>query len=287
MKRPHAITEALRQLRMAARRRLGRSQPEHELIRDSGDYWNGSTPAGVDLKDYSHWQGAGPWKDSERWLALGRPHLELYEKLLRLTATARRPVRILEWGCGGGANAVHFFPLASEFSGIEISQASLDECRRVLHLAGFDAFRGTLIDAAQPESALRLAGDGYDFFLSTYVFELIPGKKYGERILRTAHAMLQPGALGLIQIRYDDGSERSSQKSIDYFRDCTRFTSYRVEEFWLLLERVGFLPEFVWLAPHQTNEFSGDLYAYFTIRKPEPDGSACPAVAANGVSADG
>ena len=266
----HEIAQAARRFRFFVLRTLGRGQDEAELIRDSVAYWNGGERFGVDVKDYSHWRGAGPWKDDQRWLALGQPHRRLYDRLRRITSTATPVHRVVEWGCGGGANAVHFIGDVREFCGIEISQASLDECRRVLQEAGFAGFRGVLIDAETPEQAIRTAGDGFDFFLSTYVFELIPSRNYGERILRAAYQMLQPGGLALIQIRYDDGSERSSQKHLDYFRDCTRFTSYRVEEFWEILEKVGFVPEFVWLAPKQTEEFSGDLYAYFGMRKPAP-----------------
>jgi len=264
----HGFTQSARRLRYFILRTLGRGQKEAELIRDSVEYWNSGERFGVDVKDYSHWRGAGPWKDDERWLALGRPHRRLYDQLRSITTTAAPARRIIEWGCGGGANAVHFIAEAQEFCGIEISRASLDECRRVLLETGFEGFRGVLIDAEDPEQALRSAGGGFDFFLSTYVFELIPSRKYGERILRVAHQMLQPGGLALVQIRYDDGSARSTQKHLDYFRDCTRFTSYRIEEFWSILQEVGFDPEFVWLAPHQTEEFSGDLYAYFGMRRP-------------------
>lgn len=250
-------------------RALGRGQDEAELIRDSARYWQRGDESGIDLKDYSHWRGAGPWQDTERWLKLGQPHVRLYRQLLRCTETPPSSPRIVEWGCGGGANAIHFVDHASEFCGIEIVQASLDECRQVLRDAGFTAFRGALIDAEAPERALELAGDGYDFFLSTYVFELIPGRNYGERILRQGWRMLRPGGLALIQIRYDDGTDRSSQKHLDYFSHSTRFTSWRIDEFWTLLQAVGFEPVFVWLAPHKTDEFSGDLYAYFGARKPE------------------
>jgi SAM-dependent methyltransferase len=263
----HEIVQAARRFRYFVLRTLGRGQKEDELIRDSVEYWNRGERFGVDVKDYSHWRGAGPWKDDERWMALGRPHRRLYDQLRNITGTSPAR-RIVEWGCGGGANAVHFISEAREFCGIEISQASLDECQRVLQEAGFDGFKGVLIEAEHPEGAVQSAGEGFDFLLSTYVFELIPSRKYGERILRVAHQMLRPGGLALVQIRYDDGSERSSQKNLDYFRDCTRFTSYRIEEFWAITEAIGFIPEFVWLAPRQTEEFSGDLYAYFGMRKP-------------------
>jgi hypothetical protein len=47
-----------------------------------------------------------------------------------------------------------------------------------------------------------------------------------------------------------------------------RFTSYRVEEFWTLAERIGFRPEYVTLVPRQAEDFSGDLYAYYAMLRP-------------------
>jgi SAM-dependent methyltransferase len=256
----------------------GGGQSDRDLIRDSAAYWNEGTRAGIDVGDYSHWLGAGPWKDRDRWLRLGRVHFHMYERLALATGTARPLRRIVEWGSGGGANAIHFMPEVDEFWGVEIAQASLDECARVLSDAGFRGFHPVLIPPDSPERALDLTGGDFDFFLSTYVFELLPGKRYGARVLRTAHDLLRPGGLAIIQIRYDDGSERSTQKTVDYYRDATRFTSYRVEEFWLLAERAGFRPEYVTLVPRQTEEFSGDLYAYFAMVKPDaPAGSATPA----------
>jgi len=254
--------------RLFGLRILGRGQSEDEIARVTMRYWNEGDRAGVDLKDYSHWAGAGPWQDREKWLALGRVHFGMYEQLCRVTGTPRPLRNAVEWGCGGGANAIHFIDEVRRFCGIEIAEASLHECGRVLAEAGFTGFEPVLISAEAPEEALGLASGPYDLFLSTYVYELLPGRTYGERITRIAWQLLKPGGLALIQIRYDDGSPRSSQKHADYFRNSTRFTSYRVEEFWAVAEQAGFQPLYVTLVPHKTAEFSGDLYAYFALTRP-------------------
>jgi hypothetical protein len=254
--------------RLLALRLAGRGQSEAELTQATVRYWNEGDKAGVDLKDYSHWAGAGPWQDREKWLALGRVHFDMYEQLCLFTGT-RRPIgSAVEWGSGGGANAIHFVQEVQTFCGIEIARASLDECGRVLAEAGFQGFQPVLISAENPEQALALAPGPFDLFLSTYVFELLPGRSYGERILRIAWQMLGPGGLALIQIRYDDGTPRSSQKNLDYFRNASRFTSYRVEEFWVLAQKLGFQPKYVTLVPQKVPGFSGDLYAYFAMSKP-------------------
>lgn len=261
------LAAARARVRYAVLRLLGRGQSEAALIEASSRYWNEGDKSGVDLGDFSHWVGTGPWQDRERWLRLGRVHRHMLDRLCTLTG-APRPRRMLEWGCGGGANAIHFIDDLEEFCGVEISQASLDECRRVLVDAGFGGFRPLLVDAAAPEQALQLGEGSYDCFLSAYVFELLPSKSYVARVLSVAAQLLRPGGLALVQIRYDDGTARSRQHHADYFRNSTRFTSFRVEDFWVQAERVGFRPEYVTLVPRRTEDYSGDLYAYFAMVKP-------------------
>jgi hypothetical protein len=68
---------------------LGRGQTEDEIARVTMRYWNDGDKAGVDLKDYSHWAGSGPWQDREKWLALGRVHFDMYEQLCLVAGTSR------------------------------------------------------------------------------------------------------------------------------------------------------------------------------------------------------
>jgi len=257
-----------RQVGYAALGLLGRNQSERSLMKSAKEYWSEGNRFGVDLKDYSHWLGAGPWQDRERWLNLGRVHRIMFDRLCSVAAVSRPLRRAVEWGVGGGANAVHFIEEVEEYCGIEIAQASLDESRRVLGESGIGRFRPVLIDAELPEQALERAGDGFDFFLSTYVFELLPGKWYGERVLAIAFKLLRPGGFAIIQIRYDDGSARSRQHGVNYYKNSARFTSFRIDEFWRLALRAGFRPEYVTLVPERTAEYSGDLYAYFSLTKP-------------------
>lgn len=259
-------------VRFLGLRILGRGQSEEELARVAQDYWNEGDKAGIDLKDYSHWEGAGPWQDRDRWRAIGRAHFEMFEKLCRYACVHRPLGKAIEWGCGGGANAIHFVDDVREFCGVEISQANLDECGRVLARANFHGFRPVLVPSEKPEQVRTLLDTSYDFFLCTYVYELLPGKQYCERITRLAYELLAPAGLALIQIRYDEGSERSRQQRVDYYRHSSRFTSFRIEEFWELAGRIGFRPLYVSLIPKESYEYSGDLYAYFALMKPAADG---------------
>ena len=92
-------------------------------------YWNEGDKAGVDSDHPTGW--GRTVERPRKWLALGR---------------ATRPVRAgpqcagNPWpvapgrgmGLCGGANAVHFCREVDSYCGIDISQASLDECARVL-----------------------------------------------------------------------------------------------------------------------------------------------------------
>ncbi|MEZ5564853.1 MAG: class I SAM-dependent methyltransferase [Gammaproteobacteria bacterium] len=256
-------------IRLFVLRLAGRGQSEAELASETMRYWNEGDKAGINLGDYSHWVDTGPWQDRDKWLALGRVHFEMYEQLCKAMGTPRPLRNAVEWGSGGGANAIHFIHEVKEYCGIEIAQASLVECERVLAEAGFNGFRPVLVSAESPETALELAPEPFDLFLSTYVFELLPSRSYGERVARIAWQLLKPGGLALIQIRYDDGSPRSTQKNADYFRHASRFTSYRVEEFWTKMEAIGFQPLYVKLVPRLVAGYSGDLYAYFAMRRPD------------------
>jgi hypothetical protein len=107
-----------------------------------------------------------------------------------------------------------------------------------------------------------------DFFLCTYVFELLPGKSYGERVLEIAHRSLRSGGAALIQIRYDDGRPITAPKRLDYARNAIFFTSYAIHEFWLCAERAGFRPTAISLVPTRERlPYVGAPYAYFYLHK--------------------
>jgi SAM-dependent methyltransferase len=243
------------------RDRLGMFQEEGEIARDAHRFWN---ETGQKVEQSSHWRGA--FADDERWLALGREHLRLYEEFALMVGLTRPLKRIVEWGCGGGANAIHFTPIAEQYLGIDVSQASLDECARQLADAGLRGFVPILIDTTEPEQARSLVPAPCDLFLSTYVFELFPTPEYGLRVLNIAHDLLAEGGLAIIQIRYVTGNWKSKPKRFDYRYNFVTMTSYRIDEFWIEAERRGLMPKAVTLVPHQPLVGDGD-YAYFLLQK--------------------
>jgi SAM-dependent methyltransferase len=263
-RRVRAVPERITSAGTVARQLLGFREPEDRLIGDSQIYWNKS--ADELRKQNSHWRGVGIFADDLRWLTIGKGHLELYEQFSRVVKFERRIERVVEWGCGGGMNAVHFARLASEFVGIDISGESLEECKRQMTMFGLSNFRAVLIKASDPEAVLEEVQLPCDLLISTYVFELLPTREYGFRVLRIAYQLLAPGGLAMIQIKYSEGDKQTWSRPWAYARNLAWNVTYRIEEFWLAAQACGFTPKMVTLLPAQplVNDRN---YAYFFLEK--------------------
>lgn len=223
---------------------LAPGESDAKLAADARDYWTASAADPL-ARDLSHWAGEGRWNE-DAWRAVGRRHLAMYRRARALRPDAPAPDRMVEWGPGGGANAVAFAEEFPRFVGVDISEPNLTECARRFAAEGRSGFEPVLLaDAGAPEAAIGAIGGPVQFFLCTAVIQHMPSKEYGLRVVRIAREVLEPGALALLQIRYDDGSERFAPKRRDYRRNAVFFTSYRIEEFWRELETIGFDPLWV------------------------------------------
>lgn len=233
--------------------------PLEVRARDAAEFWSDSKSS-ERIQDLSHWRGVGRFEENA-WHNIGESHFAMFEQLCCLTGTPQETLRtMVEWGQGGGANAVRFSQHFTDFYGVDISQPNLDECDRQLTDIGFTGFHQVLIDAEHPESCLPHIKTPIDFFLSVAVFQHFPAKSYGVDVLRIAHQLLANKGLALIQIRYDNMTERFAQKHKDYKKNAVTFTSYKLDEFWGICEESGFQPLFITLRPKVN-------YAYFLLRK--------------------
>jgi hypothetical protein len=193
--------------------------------------------------ELSHWRGVGKFMDDRVWTSIGKRTKKNLEFFLRVKKRKWDSVKvILEWGSGGGANAFHLCQFPSYYFGVDVSSKNLNEASRVCTQAGFDNFRQILIDR-EPEDILEsLESTKIDAFISTAVFQHFPSKDYGVRVLKTLNAACAANAIGLIQIRYDDGSERySGNKSLDQYKsNYIIATTYKIDEFYEICESSGF-----------------------------------------------
>jgi hypothetical protein len=231
-----------------------------KLAIDAGNFWSKShNDEGT--QDLSHWVGKGRWIDKNSWEDIGNKHFKMFEDICLLTG--KKPKKsMLEWGPGGGANAVRFSMFFDEYFGVDISNANLAECKHQLQIRSFGKFHSILIKPDKPEDCLQSISEPIEFFLSTAVYQHFPGKEYGVLVTETAYKLLVSGGFAIIQIRYDDGEVAFQSKDRDYNINAITFTSYRIEEFWGIAILCGFKPLMVNLEPDSN-------YAYYLLQKGE------------------
>ena len=167
------------------RNRMQYYENENKLATDNHEYWN-KDYSDANLAQDAHWKHKGKFNDIHRWQSLGKEHLELIGKYASALNFQLPVKQIVEWGCGGGANAVHFAPLTEKFIGIDITPDSLAECKKQILDHGYDNFHPVQINATFPEAILEQKIKEVDLFLCTYVYELFPSPNYGLNILKIA-----------------------------------------------------------------------------------------------------
>lgn len=242
---------------------VGLRQTESRIAADAQDYWTRTD--GARWRADSHWRDAEPFAGNDLWSEVGRRHLAMLERGARAVEFTRPWERVVEWGCGGGANAVHFAPRCAEFVGVDVSVETLAECGKQVEAASETPFRQVLVEVADPERAVAEIGpSSCDVFLCCYVFELIPTPEYGARLLRIAAELLAPGGLALIQIKYDEGRFWTRPRLRSYRSGVAEMTTYPIAGFWQLAEQCGLRPRSVELVPQ--NELD-QRYAYFLLTK--------------------
>ncbi len=246
----------------------GLRQSEAALTRAAGRYWSAGTDGR--FRGNSHWRGEGGL-GSEAWERIGDRHVNLYRRFAAFAGVEPTPRHVVEWGCGGGANAIPFARLAEQFVGVDVAASSLAECRSQLEAEGL-AERFTSVEAAvdDPEAAARevLGSAGpCDLFLCVYVFELVPGPAYVTRLLRIARDLLAPGGAALVQFKYATADWRSRPRRWAYRLNLANMTVLHVEQFWRMAEEAGLTPQAMTLVP-QDRLVGDERYAYALLTKP-------------------
>ena len=242
--------------------RLGFGDSEERLVGDARAYWVDGT-AESSWRGFSHFRDADVFRTTD-WESVGQDHWNLFERLARVHSADARFSRIVEWGCGGGSNALAFAPHCDEFIGVDVNQTSLDECSRQLAAQPGTRFTPVLADMARPEEAVKRVG-AVDLFLCVYVLELVPSPEYGMRILQIARQVLENGGLAFIQIKYQTTDWRTAPRRHRYRGTrAAGMTSYPIDDFWIRMTELGLHPEACYLVPHNALD---SRYAYYLLSK--------------------
>lgn len=197
-------------------------------------------------RDLAHWRGHGRW-DEVAWSGLVETTARRVRDLCRSGGLQPEPATTvaLDWGCGGGSGLVALAPICARLYGVDVSPANLRESERQLELLDEPMpTMTTLLAGADPSIVGPSIEQPIDLLVSVLTFHLLPDKDLGADILRTAFAIMSPGALGYVTIRYDDGTPKYAprQGAERYLRDHIYASSWQISEFWELLEATGFSP---------------------------------------------
>ena len=236
-------------------------QPLEERTAQARDYW--ADTADGEWSANSHWRaGLG----DEAWFEVGSEHLRLHDLAATALGTSLTPHVVVEWGCGGGANAVAFAPRAGRFVAADVSAASLAECERQVAAECSRPVETRLIDIAAPEAAAAGLQGTCDVFLCLYVLELTAGREEALRIMRIAADLLAPGGMALVQVKYHTGDRRTRGRGRDYRRHLASMTTFGIDEFWTLArDECRLDPQLVVLVPENRLD---QRYAYFALTPP-------------------
>lgn len=232
----------------------------------AADVWEGHEDEEY-RRDQSHWRGHGRWKDTARWAGIGQAtvkELELAASYVGSAELLDGGATILEWGPGGGTNLHALSSRAKQLVAVDISAKNLEESGRVLAEEGFDRFLPIHL-TAEPSSIHDVLPPSIDVFVSTAVFQHFPSKEYGREVLEVVSAHMRPGGIGYVQIRYDNGTRKYAPKTLaEYKAKHITATSYRLDEFWDLLDSVGLQPLLI------RNLRTANNYARYLFRR-SPD----------------
>ena len=155
--------------------------------------------------------------------------------------------------------------------GVDVAAASLAECRRQLDAEGLaDRFVPVEAEVDDPEAAARevlASARPCDLFLCVYVFELVPGPTYAQRLMRIAHDLLAPGGVGIVQFKYATNDWRGRPRRWAYRLNLVKTTVLHVEQFWRMAEEAGLVPHAMTLVPE--DRLVGDeRHAYVLLTEP-------------------
>jgi hypothetical protein len=211
---------------------------EEQLAKDSTDVWEHTDGDNTASLAGSHWlnQGEG-WTDTV-WRGYGEFHLQLIKDGLGLAGRTSPVHSVVDWGSGGGANAVAICPTVDHYFGVDISQSNLDECVRQTQALGITNFKPILIPAARPEEVLQQV-NAADCFLSTAVYQHFPGRNYARRVTDIAKGLLTDDGIAVINIRYANLKRQVRNWRRSYKSHATHFNHYTVWEFEMEMAYAG------------------------------------------------
>jgi predicted TPR repeat methyltransferase len=239
----------------------GHRQSPADLGQAANRFWNDFSD--LARAQEAHWRGHGAFADDAVWLRLGQDHFQLLQQALQRHGLEKQAQHVVEWGCGGGMNAVHFGRGAKTYHGVDIAASTLAECGRQMQRERLAGFVPVLVDANQARAALPQIGNQADLFICTYLFELLTSDAHALELLDIAHAVLRPGGVALVHIRCSSGVLGRS-RPWDYAQNMAHNVTFSVDQFRQVCKAAGFQVLEVVARP-AVPELNEKDYAYFVL----------------------
>lgn len=229
--------------------------------RQAAEYW-GVEQGGTWHAD-SHWRlGLG----EETWHQVGQEHLAIYRLFARALEVSNGPGVVLDWGCGGGANAVAFAPLATKYIVADLSTQTTAECLTQVRAVCDTPIEARHIDLDAPHTAAAGLESQCDTFLCFYVLEATAGPAEALSILQIAESVLKVGGMAFVQVKYHTADPLSrGRRRRSYHSLSGLTTTFAIDEFWLRAQELGLAPRLIHLVPQNRLD---SRYAYFALTKP-------------------
>jgi len=241
--------------------------------RQASDFWKeaGNTTDEVSKASMkAHWRGhGGDWDTDDKWLSRARHNFETYSTYIEAEKPeGHRQHEMVEWGVGGGANAIVFLSVFNRLFGVDIAQKTLDECGRQVDRV-FEGKRKLslfLADINNPEGVI-IAAPSADLFLCTAVFQHFPYKAYGLRVLSVVRNLLRDSGIAMISFRTPYRTPRHKRRIHKEYRDnIARFCLFHFKEYERLVELAGL--ELAHVVEHH-GELSGEMWTFLRLPRDE------------------
>lgn len=157
-------------------------------IEEAREFWRNAPP------ELAHVRGPMP---DDRFDAVGVSNMARVVELVTRAGKTMPLGTVVEWGCGGGANAVHMVDECDRYIGVDVEPSRGDAIEAV-------GGEFVCIDIDEPEEAERATASA-DLFFSSWCFIHFDSRDYGRRVLRSASNMLSQDGLLLVQAVLSDG----------------------------------------------------------------------------------
>jgi hypothetical protein len=238
----------------------GAIQPLSRRLGDARRYWSGE--ADPRWLANSHWRRG---LDEDAWLEIGQESLTIFDQFAKALDRPSNPGVVVEWGCGGGANAVAFAPIAKKFIAADVSGESVAECIRQIAAVCDTPTESVLIDIEHPERAVTGLEETCDTFVCLNVLQLTAGPAEAVRILRIAERLLVSGGIAFVQTKYHTANWRTRGRKRNYWLNLGDMTTFGIDEFWLCAAECGLTPRLITLVPKHRLD---SRFAYYALTKP-------------------